>query len=656
MMSVLPHIFRELGYVLLENTGGGFGVLLSEPPPWFTEIWGTSTAGDPQIPLAARSPFLADLLQGQEPPESRSETWLEKTAEGNEIALQATTLRTGDKQYIVIRNLGSDYYERLRFLQSARDAALTHEALLREIQKKEILLHCIVHDLSQPLSAIRAAFDCLSAEKISKRSQEFATIGKLASQEQESMIVAILQTFSADLRSALAGTKDTNTSPDLRLSAAAAMTMLRPAFEVKRVRLVLDPKIDQHEVWRVRGEETRLRRLFLNLLENALRYSPAEGTVTVGLERQEGTCTAFVDDEGPGLPEDLNPTEVFSLLSQGKQGGGKVGLGLYFCKVTVERWGGTVGCTSLSKRGSRFWFRLPQVIDAPPANLLERNDLAVQKSKPQYIARKSKLNVLFADDQQQIRTLIVHQLRSRGHKVTAMASGEAALKRLRQRQFDIALLDEEMPGMSGVQVVQAMRNWTPGSPRPSLLVALTANSTPQDRERLRASGFDEVIGKPFHLQTFDALMTRSMGTAAAPEPPRDMEAADASPLEALSQRVNGDKKLMGKLIDRFLGDLPLRMKSLRRSLHRGDADELATQAHALKGLIGIFGVPNACARLQQLQDFGRHGKLKQAFGVYELLSQDMAKLEAALTEQTQPRKRARNAGAAKGWTRRRPSR
>ena len=637
MLNLLQRIFRELGYALLEDKGEGGGILLSEPPAWFTELWGKSQVDSTTIPLAGKSPFLASFLEEAESwcfaegaQEIQSEVWLEKTADGSEIPLQATAFRIDGRPLLVIRNLGSYYQERLQLLQSARNAALVHEELLREIQKKEILLHCIVHDLSQPLSAMRAAFDCLSGESVSERAQGFANIGKLASEQQESMIAAILQTFSADLRSALEGTKEINTTPDLLQCATAAMTTLSPAFEVERVRLVLDPKIDKGANWRVTGEETRLRRVFLNLLENALRYSPAEGTVTIGLEQQGGACTAFVDDVGPGLPEDLSPAEVFALLSKGKQGGGKAGLGLYFCKVTVERWGGTIGCASLPERGSRFWFRLPQAADAALAARPVTSQSAPEKSKQQGPAKTRKLSILFADDQEEIRALTTHQLARFGHKVLAVASGKEAIKAVQRGGFDVVLLDEEMPAMSGVEVAQEIRERASGLSRPPLLVAVTANTAAQDRERLLAAGFDEVMGKPFRLEAFDAILDGLTANASALTIPREVEGPDEDPVEVLSHRVNGDKKLMRKMIHIFLCDLPSRMNSLRRALRRGDAHELATQAHALKGTVSIFGAPQARARSQQLQDLGRSGDVQPARRVYELLEQDIAKLEEKL--------------------------
>jgi CheY-like chemotaxis protein len=494
---------------------------------------------------------------------------------------------------------------------------------------------------------MRAAFDCLSGESAGERAQGFARIGKLASEQQESMIAAILQTFSADLRSALEGNKEANTTPDLLHCATVAMATLSPAFEAKRVRLSLDPKIDRSANWRVTGEETRLRRVFLNLLENALRYSSAEGTVIIGLEKEGGTCTAFVDDEGPGLPDDLPSAQIFALLGKGKQGGGKAGLGLYFCKVTVERWGGTIGCAARPERGSRFWFRLPQAVDAAQAGRPVTSQISPEQDKEGKPAKRRTLSILFADDQEEIRTLTTHQLVRSGHKVRAVASGKEALKAVQRGRFDVVLLDEEMPGMSGVEVARAVREQASGSRQPPLLVAVTANSTAQDRERLLAAGFDEVVGKPFRLEAFNVILDGLAAHACALRSSREVEVPEEDPVEALSQRVSGDKKLMKKLIHRFLCDLPSRMNSLRRAVRRGDAHGLATHAHALKGTVSIFGAAQARARSQELQDLGRNGELGPAQRVYELLKEDITKLEEKLKGYTQPTKAARRARGGK---------
>ncbi len=653
MADLLQPVVRALGYAVLEIRDEGTSVLVSKPPAWFDEIWGSSQAGDATIAFFERSPFLAAFLEEAEaqwssskPSECHSGAWIERSATGTEIPLQATALRFDARKFLVIRNLGAQYRQQLENLQTARSAALVHEQLLREIQKKEILLHCIVHDLSQPLSAMRAAFDCVSGEKVSGRAKKFADLGKLASQEQESMIRAILQTFSADLRTAMEGATGANTATDLLAAAQAAMTTLLPAYEVKRVGLALEAKIDKQASWRVVGEETRLRRVFANLLENALRYSAVGGAVTIGLEQKNGACTAFVDDEGKGLPEDLGPEQIFGLLSKGKQGGGKAGLGLYFCKITVERWGGAIGCESRLPRGSRFWFRLPQARDSAMAARPAREQESSAEGPTSRSRKAPSFNILLADDQEDIRALTSHQLTRAGHRVVAVADGREAISAAQQLRFDVVLLDEQMPVMSGVEAARAFRKQASASNPVPLLVALTGNTAAEDRARLRAAGFDVVLGKPFRLEALAEILS---GLPAGATEAALLDGADdgeESPIEVLSRRVNGDKNLVRKLIASFLRDLPSRMNSMKRALIGGDAAKVGALAHALKGSVSIFGASQARARSEELQNLGRSGDLQPARTVFEFLKDDVAKLGQKLRRYTRPRKIARRAKAS----------
>jgi hypothetical protein len=83
--------------------------------------------------------------------------------------------------------------------------------------------------------------------------------------------------------------------------------------------------------------------------------------VTLGVIGDDNFLTGFVNDEGPGLPEEATAPRLFALFAKGKgERAGKAGLGLYFCKITVERWGGTIGCENRPAVGARFWFRLPR--------------------------------------------------------------------------------------------------------------------------------------------------------------------------------------------------------------------------------------------------------------------------------------------------------
>ena len=580
------------------------------------------------LALAEKSPFLENFLteavnfwSAAQPGSLDSGAWVEKSSSGAEIPLQATALLLENRPILAIYSPGSQYRERVQILQTARSSTLEHEKLLREIQKKEILLHCIIHDLSQPLSVMSVALDCVAGEPISQRTAEFLDLGRRASDQQQAMIREVLQAFSADLRATLDAETFANNSPDLFYVARQVAESQSPPFAAKNVRLKLALP-STPEQCRVMGEESRLQRVFANLLENALRYSPVGSCVTVGAELDDGFCKAYVDDEGPGLPDDITPEQMFGLFSKGKESTGKAGLGLYFCRITVERWGGTIGCASLPEKGSRFWFRLPLATarSLPRVERIGQRKASATSHNPTALPRKS-MRVLLADDHEDIRKLTSYQLERSGHHVTSVSNGKDALDAARRGSFDVILLDEEMPGLTGVEVVGAIRK-DPVSPLP-ILIALTGNSSPQDRDRLLAAGFDSVLGKPFHLETLTALLS---DPSSIPPDASSIALPQPGGLDDLLKRIGGDRKLLRQMIATFLRDAPKRLMVIRSALKKKDGLALATSAHALKGSVSIFGPSPAHEHAEALQSLGRAADLRQAARLYPLLQEEIAKL------------------------------
>ncbi len=252
-----------------------------------------------------------------------------------------------------------------RMLQQARyDLSLNHRSLLKEIQKKEILLHCIVHDLAGPLMGIRGGFELLAGENISDKGRKFLEIGLRQAARQDALIREILQTFSAEVESLEKFDTDPDKAPDAAQSAREVITTLSPAFALNQIKLQFDPCVDSTKDWKVVGEKSRLERVISNLIENALRHSPPNSTVAVGCHDEGEKVLVAIDDEGPGIPQEVAPT-LFQKFAQGRKGKGKIGLGLYFCRITVEHWGGEIGHSPREQGGTRFWFRLPRPQKTP---------------------------------------------------------------------------------------------------------------------------------------------------------------------------------------------------------------------------------------------------------------------------------------------------
>jgi signal transduction histidine kinase/CheY-like chemotaxis protein len=646
MPGPLPQFLRELGFVLLQHRGQGRFASLSPAPLWMAELWELPQVDSEEIPIAGKSPFLENFLfeadafwNSNKQGLCRSETWVERSPSGKEFPLEAIALQWDGTRFLALHSPGPEFQERVELLQTARSSFLDHERLQREIQKKEILLHCIIHDLSQPLSVMSVAFDCITDEQISERARSLLQLGKTASDQQLSMIREILQVFSADLKASLDAGKNIASSADISGCATSVRKAFAPVYAAKNVKLLPDEKTDPRAEWLVRGEATRLERIFSNLLENALRYSPPGSSVRIGLEQDSEFVKACVDDEGPGLPAGMTPARIFALFSKGQEGGGKAGLGLYFCRLTVERWGGTIGCESLPQRGSRFWFRLPKATAQPKAashsNMPAAAKSPATRSGPTPMpAKKSPIRVLLADDQDEIRALTALQLERRGHQVTAVANGQEALDALKREHFDVVLLDEDMPVLTGVQAVRTIRV-SQKDFAPALLVALTGYNSEPDQERLVQAGFDSVIGKPFRIDALDALLRgdpaeEPLGSGRTSDQPAAPQATDQSPMANLLDRIDGDQKLARQMTATFLRDTPKRIAGIQKALKAKNAPALASLAHALKGSVSIFGAEAARDFSQKLQDLGRAHDFSGTTELYGRLKEEIAKLEANL--------------------------
>ena len=634
--SLTTELLQLMGYALCEDRAGRRFALLYDPPGWFQEVWGHQTAGN-LLTLVDRSPFLdAFLSEAKEHWKSNAQTplgsgvWIEQASGDREIPLEAHAWRIEGKRILSIHSPREAFQERSRTLQTARDSLLVHEQLLKEIQKKEILLHCIIHDLSQPLTAIRGCFEVLAHEKASPDSKRLIEVGKQQSERQDSMIREVLQAFARDIDSTMGAGEGAHAASILRC-AQETVNVFAPVFQSHGAKIRLDPKIDRHAHWSVTGDESRIMRIFANLVENALRHAPKGSLVTIGLKDDDGHVKAFVDDAGPGLPKEFKPAEAFALFSKGKEGGGKAGLGLYFCRITVERWGGSIGCESLLHRGARFWFRLPRATHADSA----------PASAPVETAsfRPARLKILLVDDDPAILELDEILLAREGHEVAVAASGAEAVGVLAKRQFDAVFLDEEMPGMSGVEVVKRIRaREAPGGKR-QLIFALTGNASKEDRARLLAAGFDAALGKPFRAEEFhQAAAHFSLGTFAAPDTskhPATTAVADSS----LLARVGGDPKLLRSIVQTFVSDYPAKLRKIKHAIARKDAPGLAAAAHAMKGAVAIFRADDAVESAVELQQMGRQGKLANAPASFRKLDEALARLNAKLREYAPSAKR-----------------
>jgi len=660
--SIVESFLTSQGYALFESLGKSEFLIIGACPAWCRDIFELQSRTTKRFRLADNSPFLENFLVDAENYwNSKSErsvssgNWIERDKSGREIPLEAFALSLDKRKILILRNLSAHFAEQQQWFQTARDSLLAHEQLLSEIQKKEILLHCIVHDLSQPLTAISGCFNLLRLENLPPPAGKYVEAGQRESQRQELMIRGILSAFSGDLIAQQSSDKSGAPPPDLAVCAQQAIEEFSSAFKDKGVSLRFTPPPNATSDWHVVGDAPRLDRIFGNLLENTLRYSPANSTVTIGVEDQGESVLAFVDDEGPGLPPDLPPAQLFALFSKGKSHSGKAGLGLYFCKITVERWGGTIGAETRAQGGARFWFRLPRAseksYERTPADKHEDSATTVASPPTSPRNQPSKtLRILVTEDTEINRELVSELLTRRGHSVTTAADGIEALAALERNSFDVVLMDEEMPRMNGLDATRAIRKMETATGRHLRIVGFTGNATDEDARRCLNAGMDAFVAKPVRMDKLyqavesqpEALQqvsqTQSVPDTPVPASTNQPAAEDESVAAHLHRATGGNKTLQRSLVKTFLTDAPKTLSRIRRAIAKKDAQKLAGAAHAFKGSIAIFGAAKAVSMARGLEAMGRSGHLFNAGPQFRALESEFTRIRPELLAIYPPQK------------------
>ncbi|HEY4556030.1 MAG TPA: ATP-binding protein, partial [Lysobacter sp.] len=380
-----------------------------------------------------------------------------------------TALRARERQYQISRHL--------------EDIAQARDALAEVARRKDQFLAMLGHELRNPLAPIRNALHLVGADPT--LSESHRDLGRMMKRQVDHMVRLVddLLDVSRISRGAIELRRERTDLGDV-LQAAAELG--RPLVEAGAHTLVMELP---DTALPVEADPVRLAQVFGNLLNNAAKYTPAGGRITVRARRSGAQLHVDVEDDGIGIePEMLS--QVFELFTQGQRDAHRahdgLGIGLTLVRSLVEMHGGTVTVHSAGRGlGSVFSVTLPAAaaVDRTPAPAVLASSSPTQG-----------LRVLVVDDNVDSAESMgmVLELLGIAHEVTF--DGRAALESAQRAAPDVVLLDIGMPGMDGYEVARHLR--ADERTREVVLIALTGWSQAQDRERSREAGFDHHLSKP----------------------------------------------------------------------------------------------------------------------------------------------------------------
>ena len=350
---------------VLERGPGGLFRLLNRAPSTIATFWPELKSKADSLNPADAFLFLEDFIpraivhwDSQPADALESGIWTELDEEGEEQLFEAIAMQIDKKDLLLIK-VPVEHKTR-SFFQVAREQRLEYEQLLQEINKREVLLHCIVHDLSNPLAGIKGSLSLLQDENgLDEDSNELLRIGISQAEKMQNLIRGILNTFANDVKQLLPSVVSIDSAPDIASVAEETAKSMSATAGQQQISIEVVQIPQEGGSFKVVGDQERLERVLFNLLTNAIRHAPAHSTITIRISEEEDRVTTSVLDQGNGVPDQLVST-LFDRFSQGRENAGQAGLGLYFCRLTVEQWGGKINYMENEDGGACFMFSLPK--------------------------------------------------------------------------------------------------------------------------------------------------------------------------------------------------------------------------------------------------------------------------------------------------------
>ena|GEM_PF-1167512 len=238
---------------------------------------------------------------------------------------------------------------------------------------------------------------------------------------------------------------------------------------------------------------------------------------------------------------------------------------------------------------------------------------------------RRSLRILIAEDNAVNQLFARRTLERAGHEAVVAENGEEALALLEQQDFDVILMDVQMPTMDGFQATAQIRQREQGTGRHQPIIAITAHAMKGDREHCLSMGMDDYVSKPIRTD----LLFEAIAAVLSPHK-EQQEAGETAAQAAAADAFAEDPVFLAELAGMFLEDCPNLVSSIRTAIDVQDAAELKLAAHTLKGSIGVFKDRSAFDAAFEMECAGRDGDWEQAERIWQGLNEELTRLSGFL--------------------------
>ncbi len=501
----------------------------------------------------------------------------------------------------------------------AEDAQSKAEAAMRiaedAVKAKQQFLSNMSHEIRTPMNAIIGFTKVVLKTDLSAKQKEYLTAIKMSG---DALIVLINDIL--DLAKVDAGKMTFEQTPfKMAMSIAAMLHLFETKIQEKNLVLVKEYDTNIPEV--LIGDSVRLHQIILNLVSNAVKFTN-EGKITASVhlqsEDEENVLLEFaISDTGIGITEN-KLDKIFENFQQASSGTsrlfGGTGLGLAIVKQLVESQGGKISVQSKVDVGSTFSFTL---------SFKKTKEAAEIENALVEVNREIKnIKVLVVEDIALNQLLMKTLLDDFGFERDIASNGKIAIEKLQKKDYDIILMDLQMPEMNGFEATTYIRN-VMKSPIP--IIALTADVTTVDLAKCKAVGMNDYIAKPVDERVLYSkivgLMKKTSPTKLDENIVSENKKVKCIDLEYLIHRTKSNPELMMEMISLYLEQTPPLIKAMKDSFDKKDWQTLYAAVHKMIPSFSIVGIHT---------DFEAMAKKIQEFANTQIVTEGMQELVTQL--------------------------
>jgi signal transduction histidine kinase/DNA-binding response OmpR family regulator len=464
------------------------------------------------------------------------------------------------------------------------------ERKVRETARiKENFLANMSHEIRTPMNAILGFTQLLSQKKMDDDAKHFVTTIQSSGENLLTIVNDIL-----DISKIEAGMMRIEKLPfSLRGLVNSIELMVQQKVMSKSISLTI--AIDNSLPDILEGDPVRLTQIMNNLLNNAIKFTE-KGAIDLRITKKEivnsvVTLQIAIMDTGIGIePQKLK--QIFGRFQQAddtitRQYGG-TGLGLSIVKDLIDLLKGTITVESAPGTGTAFYITLPYIISTQqiPNNLGISEVLLANNNY-------SNLHILITEDNEANQSLLTHIFKSWNIPFDIANNGQEAIEQLKVNEYDMVLMDIQMPVMDGYTAARKIRNVL----RSTIpIVAMTAHAMPGEKEKCLSYGMNDYITKPVKQEQLRELINRftffvqPITNAEVIKPVAAINNYKYIQLDYLKEVSAGNKNYEKDVTQKFLQTVPVALQQLELAFREGNAEAMKRIAHNLKTTISVMGL------------------------------------------------------------------